>query len=344
MYLFTFEEYLRCAKIMQMYQLNEESAEYILDAEEEKTHQYKDKIFKEILSNKKEFLKFIKKYFGNEINKELSENDIERYNKEFITSKFERQEADIVYKIPKENLYIIVEHQSKVDYNMPERMTKYCIELRRDIRKSNKKWVEPNICPIVLYTGHSKWNVPNEKEVKRRFRMEMFQCAKYNFVDINNEKEENLVKEETGMSKALLFEKINSKEELKETMTEILKKHLTKEEKKYIAKMLKYSNKIRKIMPEERKEYIKKLEEEGGSKEMRFEKYFIEWLEDEKREGRQEGRAEGEKIGEKRGEKLGIAKAIKQMVKEMLQKQMSDKDIMDITKIDERELQKLKMA
>ncbi len=93
-------------------------------------------------------------------------------------------------------------------------------------------------------------------------------------------------------------------------------------------------------MPEERKEYIKKLEEEGGSKEMKFEKYFIEWLEDEKREGREIGRQEGEK----RGEKLGIAKAIKQMVKEMIQKQMSDKDIMDITKIDEKELQKLKMA
>ena len=331
MYLFTFEEYLRCAKIMQMYQLNEESAEYILDAEEEKTHQYKDKIFKEILSNKKEFLKFIKKYFGNEINKELSENDIERYNKEFITSKFERQEADIVYKIPKENLYIIVEHQSKVDYNMPERMTKYCIELRRDIRKSNKKWVEPNICPIVLYTGHSKWNVPNEKEVKRRFRMEMFQCAKYNFVDINNEKEENLVKEETGMSKALLFEKINSKEELKEAMNEILKKDLTKEEKEYIAMILKYSNKVKKFIPKERKEYIEKLEERGNE-EMKFGIYFSEWLEDEKREGRAEG------------EKLGITKAIKQIVKEMLQKQMSDKDIMDITKIDERELQKLKMA
>ncbi len=339
MYLFTFEEYLRCSKIMQRYELNEESAEYILDAEEEKTHQYKDKIFKEILSNKKEFLKFIKKYFGNEINKELSEDDIERYNKEFITSKFERQEADIVYKIPKENLYIIVEHQSKVDYNMPERMTKYCIELRRDIRKSNEKWIEPDICPIVLYTGRRKWDVPNEKEVRRRFGMEIFQCAKYNFVDINNEIEEKLVKEDTGMSKALLFEKINSKEELKEVMDEILKKELTKEEKEYIAKILKYSNKIRKIMPEETKEYIKKLEK-GGNEEMRFEKYFIEWLEDEKREGRKEGRKEGEK----RGEKIGIAKAIKQIVKEMLQKQMSDKDIMDITKIDERELKKLKMA
>ncbi len=331
MYLFTFEEYLRCAKIMQMYQLNEESAEYILDAEEEKTHQYKDKIFKEILSNKKEFLKFIKKYFGNEINKELSENDIERYNKEFITSKFERQEADIVYKIPKENLYIIVEHQSKIDYNMPERMTKYCIELRRDIRKSDEKWIEPDICPIVLYTGRRKWDVPNEKEVRRRFGMEIFQCAKYNFVDINNEIEEKLVKEDTGMSKALLFEKINSKEELKEAMNEILKKDLTKEEKEYIAMILKYSNKVKKFIPKERKEYIEKLEERGNE-EMKFGIYFSEWLEDEKREGRAEG------------EKLGITKAIKQIVKEMLQKQMSDKDIMDITKIDERELQKLKMA
>jgi len=343
MYLFTFEEYLRCAKIMQMYQLNEESAEYILDAEEEKTHQYKDKIFKEILSNKKEFLKFIKKYFGNEINKELSENDIERYNKEFITSKFERQEADIIYQIPKENFYIIIEHQSKVDYNMPERMTKYCIELRRDIMKSSNKIFDIVICPIVLYTGDRKWNIDSRAR-DREYRIKTFKYTEYNFVDINNEIEEKLLKEDTGMSKALLFEKINSKEKLKEAIDEILKKDLTKEEKEYIAKMLKYSNKIRSIMPEERKEYIKKLEEEGGSKEMKFEKYFIEWLEDEKREGRQEGRAEGEKIGEKRGEKLGIAKAIKQMVKEMLQKQLSDKDIMDITKIDERELQKLKMA
>ena len=70
--------------------------------------------------------------------------------------------------------------------------------------------------------------------------------------------------------------------------------------------MLKYSNKIRKIMSEERKEYIEKLKG-GVNEDMRFEKYFIEWLEDEKREGR----AEGEKIGEKRGEKIGIAKAIK---------------------------------
>ena len=334
MYLFTYDEYLRCTEPRGIYELREESAEYNLNIKQEKTHQYKDKIFKEILSNKKEVINFMKKYFKDEIFEKLTENDIEKYNKEFITSKFERQEADIVYQIPKENLYIIIEHQSKVDYNMPERMTKYCIELRRDIRKSSQKWIEPVICPIVLYTGHRKWDIANEKEIGK-FGIKTFQCTKYNLVDINDEKEEILVKEETGMSKALLFEKINSKEKLKEAMNKILKKHLTKEEKEYITAMLKYSNKIRKIMPEERKEYIEKLKG-GVNEDMRFEKYFIEWLEDEKREER--------KQGEKRGEKIGIAKAIKQMVKEMLQKQMSDEDIMDITKIDEKELQKLKTA
>ena len=339
MYLFTYEEYLRCTHQSAIYELREESEEYNLNIEQEETHQYKDKIFKEILSNKKEVINFLKKYFKDKIFEKLTEKDIEKYNKEFITSNFERQEADIIYQIPKENFYIIIEHQSKVDYNMPERMTKYCIELRRDIMKSSNKIFDIVICPIVLYTGDRKWNIDSRAR-DREYRIKTFKYTEYNFVDINNEIEEKLLKEDTGMSKALLFEKINSKEKLKEAIDEILKKDLTKEEKEYIAKMLKYSNKIRSIMPEERKEYIKKLEEEGGSKEMKFEKYFIEWLEDEKREGREIGRQEGEK----RGEKVGIAKAIKQIVKEMLQKQMSDKDIMDITKIDERELQKLKMA
>ena len=53
MYLFTYDEYLRCTESRGIYELREESAEYNLNIEQEKTHQYKDKIFKEILSNKK---------------------------------------------------------------------------------------------------------------------------------------------------------------------------------------------------------------------------------------------------------------------------------------------------
>ncbi len=86
---------------------------------------------------------------------------------------------------------------------------------------------------------------------------------------------------------------------------------------------LKYSNKIRKIMPKERKEYIEKLKE-GVNEDMKFEKYFIEWLEEKEMEG--------------------IAKAIKQMVKEMIKNNIDDEQIMKIAKIDKKELEKLKIA
>lgn len=80
-------------------------------------------------------------------------------------------------------------------------------------------------------------------------------------------------------------------------------------------------------MPEGREEYIEKLNI-GGEEDMKFEKFLIEWLQDEKREG----------------EKSGIAKAINQMVKEMLKKQMSDNDIMEITKINKEELERIKTS
>lgn len=98
---------------------------------------------------------------------------------------------------------------------------------------------------------------------------------------------------------------------------------------------LRYANLEKFCIREETERYIKKLEE-GGREDMRFEKYFIEWLQDEKREGRKEG--------EKIGEKIGLAKAIKQMVKEMLKNNITDEQIMKIAKIDKDELEKIKTA
>lgn len=344
MYLFTYQDYLRYSK-EKAWIIKEESKKYIYDEEQEKIHQYKDKIFKEILSNKKEFIKFIQKYLKGNNFENLSESDVEKYNKEFITSKFEKRESDNIYKIPKLNMYIIIEHQSQIDYKMPERITEYSVELMRDINRSNKGRIGCSavIVPIVLYTGNRKWKAVEEYEKIHKFEFKVFEYAKYNLIDINDYTIEELIKENTGMSKALLFEKTNSKEAFKKAMNEIFKKELTKEEKEYIAIILKYSDKIRKIMQEERKEYIEKLKE-GVNEDMKFEKYFIEWLEDEKREGRFEGEKIGEKRGEKRGKKLGIAEGIKQMIKEMIKNNISDEQIMKIAKIDEKELEKLKIA
>lgn len=328
MQIFTYVDYLKCSKSIP-YGVREESEKYVLHKEQERIHQYKDKIFKKILSDKKEFIKFIQKYLNINEFQNLTENDVEKYNKEFITSTFEKRESDTIYKIPRFNVYIIIEHQSKIDYKMPMRITEYSVELMRDIIRNNINEIGNSavIIPIVLYTGNRKWKIPGKYKEIYNFGVKVFEYTKYNLIDINDYTKKELIKENTGMSKAMLFEKIDVKEELEEVMNELSKKKLTIEENKYISMMFKYSNKIRKIIQKGREEYFKKLEK-GGNVDMKFEKLFMELLEDK----------------EKKGEELGITKAITQIVKEMIQKQMSDEDIMDITKIDKEELQKLKMA
>ena len=95
MILFTQNDYLKYSQQMKS-TLKETSEKYILD---KFTHQYNDKIFKELLSDKKEFISFISKYLENTEFGTLSENDIEKYDKEFITSEFKKKESDIIYKI-----------------------------------------------------------------------------------------------------------------------------------------------------------------------------------------------------------------------------------------------------
>ena len=77
----------------------------------------------------------------------------------------------------------------------------------------------------MLYTGDRKWDIESRAR-NREYNIKIFKYAEYNFVDINNEIEEKLVKEDTGMSKALLFEKINSKEELKNAICSLTKERL----------------------------------------------------------------------------------------------------------------------
>ena len=108
--------------------LGEEKVEYKTKKENKETHQYHDKIFKELLDDKKEFINFIKTYVGDEI--ELKE-DIEKYNRKFINTNFKVRESDIIYKIKDKEIFIIVEQQSRIDYKMPRRMTEYCVEVIR---------------------------------------------------------------------------------------------------------------------------------------------------------------------------------------------------------------------
>ena len=84
--------------------LGEEKVEYKLTEENKKTHQYHDKIFKEILDDKSEFVRFIKKYVE-EI--KIKEEEIEKYNRKFIKGNFKVRESDIIYKVKNKEIFII---------------------------------------------------------------------------------------------------------------------------------------------------------------------------------------------------------------------------------------------
>lgn len=158
-----------------------------------KINKYHDKTFKNLFSNKKEAVIFINKYLRLENTKnELNSNQIEKCNTEFITRKKEQLETDILYRIKGTKIFILIEHQSKVDYFMSERILYYYVEIMREMKKeiginSNSRTL-PNIYPIVLYTGKTKWTAKTEiGDLQEKIvGLDKILTISYHLVDINN--------------------------------------------------------------------------------------------------------------------------------------------------------------
>ena len=79
------------------YGLKDNSQNYSLEvsnSKKGKQYQKHDKLFREILNRNKEIVKLINKYVKPK--KELTEEMIEKYDTKFITSTYEKREANIV--------------------------------------------------------------------------------------------------------------------------------------------------------------------------------------------------------------------------------------------------------
>src|SRR5699024_4087007 len=97
--------------------------------EQNKQYQKHDKLFREILNRNKEIVRLINRYIKPK--KELTEEMIEKYDTKFITSIYEKREADIVYKLKGKEVFFLIEHQTKVDKFMPYRILEYSLEIIR---------------------------------------------------------------------------------------------------------------------------------------------------------------------------------------------------------------------
>lgn len=329
----------------------------------QKTHQYHDKVFKKILDNKKEFIHLIKRYTQYQT-ANLEEEKLEKCSPKLITSSFKAKELDIIYKVKGRDVFIIIEHQSTIDYKMPERMTEYCIQLIRTIKEGSKTetGLYPLICPIVFYTGRKRWDAPMSLTDMQEeyYGFEPLHYPRYNLIDINDYTKEELLLDNTAVAKAILFEKLSTKEEMKQMLEILTKKELTKQENKYLQVILNYSNDVRKKLDSED---ILKYQEilEGGANMTNFERLLIELIEEkyEKRRimeeeakkkgqeigqeiGKEIGKEIGQKIGKEIGQKIGQKNSLQKVISNMLKLKMNDKTILDVTQIDKNELQKIK--
>lgn len=324
-------EYLKYSRIIkEEYSLNEEVAEYKYD--NKKINHIHDKTFRKILDYKKEFTIFINKIFN--LEEKLEEKDIEKYNRKFVSVDYTNQESDVIYKLKNKEIFILVEHQTKIDKKMPIRILKYELEIIRSRMDENNRLEFPIIIPIVLYTGKQRWNAkinyPSYNSELARYRG--IKKVEYNLVDINDYTIEDLYKENSILTKIMILEKSNKYIEIINNVDKIVNKVYdsklyTQTQKEMLLNILN-NTMINIVGNKKMKEYKIKLE--GGENMLAL----YEMIENE--------RNEIYSTGIKEGKVKGKIEGIKAIAKKMLRMKFDKDTIMKATGIKEEELEKMK--
>ena len=303
--------------------------ENIIREETEKYYinQKHDKIFKEMLSDKKSTVDFINSF----LHLNLVEDDIEKYEKEFRTSEFSNVEADVVYKIKNKNVFILIEHQSSVDYKMSYRIMCYKYAIIESVidkkRLKEKSYRIPMVIPVVLYTGKRKWKRLLINDIEEKVEGYAENWLEYTLIDVNKFSKEQLLADNLIITKAMLIEKSKNKEELYRNIEEVI--NIQKEKKAFdnlqLEKLITYElseTEDKNIMHE----FIEKIRDIEGSEEIMTNASRII-----NREIRKERKA-----GLEQGIQQGIA-----LVAKKLKGKMEIKDISQITGLSETEIENL---
>ena len=256
----TFENYL---KYMSMIKFKEETEEYKIEKysknkiyNEKRTKelsQRHDKMFKDVLGNKKEIAKFLKDFIG------IKEEMLLECPTQFITKTYEERRSDIIYKIEKEPIYFLIEHQSTVDKNMLERIGEYVGQI---MQKGVKEGTYPIVVPIVIYTGKQKWNVKtkfSDKQYKKENYEEYEINLKYNLIKAEDYTKEELLKKESLFAYIMIIEKSMKTKEIADNLFKIAKKIKQEDDKELFKKIAR--NVLRpEIGEKQTKELIKKID------------------------------------------------------------------------------------
>ena len=309
---FTYQQYLECEK--EEMSIGDNIGNYkVIGGARDNKH---DKIFKSILQDKKELTKFLKKYMRHEVEPE----NIELCNTNHITSDYKYSDSDIICKIKGKETYYLIEQQTRVDYSMPYRMLTYSVEIIRGaVRGKNinsKDFVYPEVIPIVLYTGNNRWTAKTKFSECQRIEISEEKVIefKYNLVDINKYEIEEILKERTRLSNALILEKCKNNGEVIKSIKKIVEEQNEINELKKLVKYL-YGN----FEDEKIKKIIEELEESESGGEMST---IAERLE--------------------REYKNSFAQGVRNTIEKLIAKNMNDEFIIDVTGYSKQQITKIR--
>ena len=301
--------------------------------EEGETYQVRnqkhDKIFKEILDNKKEGVKLLNKY----LDLKIEEKDIEKYTRKFVLPELENRESDVIYKMKNEQIFFLIEHQTKVDYSMPFRMLEYIVEIMRSAvsreKMQNRNEKLPIVVPIVIYTGKENWKVPRLLQERQAYYGKTNLEFKYNLVDGSKISKEELMKENSILSKAILLEKPDNPEEILKILKEVTTKDLDSDEKYFINLILKYLL-PEKLSKDETKRILENLK--GEEDDTMFIDILRKYFDDKEEKAVKEAVKDTTKA------------TTYELIKEMLKNNADEEFIKKVTKISNQELKEIKLA
>lgn len=279
------------------------------------TNSEHDKLFKKLLENREQTAKFLDMVLGS--GKDITAKNLELYNKEFITDKFEKNETDIVYKVTNINVYIIIEHQSTADRTMPYRVRRYKMALmesvinKKEMKKANYKL--PRIIAIVLYTGKQKWENLKLEDMQEPLKWYKEDYDEFILVDVNNFKKEKILEGNLIITKVMLLEREENLEDVIKDLEIIMNREKIKQDIQYkelLKVFIEYTfiNEKYKAIRKYIETMINKIfDEEGDDEPMSHVTQLFDEAFDQAEE-------RGKIIGEKRGEtkkQKEIAKAMK---------------------------------
>lgn len=129
-----------------------------------KTTQPHDKLIKKLLSNPAVMQDILKMYLPEEILQRISLSDLHLQPDSFIDDQHRLFAVDLLFKTSVQGeegyIWILVEHQSKMDEWLPVRVFVYTGLIWNHIRKISKAAKIPLIYPLIIYNGSKPYSKP----------------------------------------------------------------------------------------------------------------------------------------------------------------------------------------